>query len=320
MHDNPVKDILLGLAVGDALGVPVEFNPRSYFKANPVVDFLEFGTHYQPRGTWSDDSSLSFCLAESLIKGYDLMDISRKFVAWVDTAYWTAHNEVFDCGITTGRAIDDLREIIATQDHKRLDNLIFEGDAYKNGNGSLMRIAPLLFYIKDFDIAKQFEIIKAVSALTHRHVRSAVACLIYLKMMERILKGDSKRLAFATTIKEVNQFLDTYELVHDERKLFYRILEDDLEKLEEKDIKSSGYVLHSLEASIWCVLNTTNYKEAVLKAVNLGNDTDTTGCITGALAGLLYGSQNIPISWKDDLVKKEDIESLADELHQSLAS
>lgn len=288
--------------------MPVEFKPRSSFKDNKVTDYLEYGTHYQPKGTWSDDSSLSFCLAESFIGGYDLVDISKKFIAWVDTAYWTAHNDVFDCSITTGRAIDDLREIAATKDFKRLNLLIFEGDEYKNGNGSLMRIAPLVFYIKDRKIEQQFEIIKEVSSLTHRHIQSAISCLIYLKMMERILLGESKRLAFANTKKVVNDFLKQKNIDLEESAKFDRLLVGDIESLPENEIRSSGYVLDSLEASIWCVLNSSNYKEAVLKAVSLGNDTDTTACITGALAGLLYGCENMPKKWLENLVKGEEIE------------
>ena len=313
---NKAQDILLGLAIGDALGVPVEFKPRSYFEQYPVTDMQGYGTHNQKHGTWSDDSSLAFCLAESLIIGYDLADISKRFIQWLESAYWTAHGVVFDCGITTGRAIDDLRQIIADQDYGRFKTLIDEGDEYSNGNGSLMRIAPLLFHIKGMDMTSQFEIVKAVSALTHRHVRSAIACLVYLKWMEFVLDGKDKVAAYQETQKVINQFLPKVGIRAQERSHFARLLEHNIAELDRSQIRSSGYVMHSLEASFWCVLTTNTYKDAVLKAVNLGEDTDTTGAITGAIAGLLYGTDSIPQHWLVLLARVDDIKDLAKRLSQ----
>ncbi|MEM6379420.1 MAG: ADP-ribosylglycohydrolase family protein, partial [Bacteroidota bacterium] len=229
---NKAQDILLGLATGDALGVPVEFKPRSYFEQYPVTDMQGFGTHNQKPGTWSDDSSLAFCLAESLILGYDLKDISKRFIQWLESAYWTAHGVVFDCGITTGRAIDDLRQIIADRDYDRFKTLIDEGDEYSNGNGSLMRIAPLLFFIKGMDISEQFEYIKSVSALTHRHIRSAIACLIHLKWMEFVLEGKDKVEAYEETQKVLHQFLINQSISTQERNHFARLLERDITNLK----------------------------------------------------------------------------------------
>ena len=110
MKKSIVKEILFGTAVGDALGVPVEFNSRSYCSQNPVIDMIGFGTHYQPAGTWSDDSSLAFCLADSLSNGYDLKNIANKFIQWYDDGLWTPHGKVFDIGNTTRRAILNLKQ------------------------------------------------------------------------------------------------------------------------------------------------------------------------------------------------------------------
>ena len=107
---NKIKSALLGVAIGDALGVPVEFKPRSYLQKQPVKDMIGYGSHNQPLGTWSDDSSLTFCLVESLITGYDLKDLANRFVNWYETAYWTAHNDVFDVGIATSQAIWHLKQ------------------------------------------------------------------------------------------------------------------------------------------------------------------------------------------------------------------
>jgi ADP-ribosylglycohydrolase len=170
---NIAKDVLLGVAVGDALGVPVEFESRTYLTENPVTDMQEFGTHFQPKGTWSDDSSLTFCLAESLLNGYNLADIAEKFCLWRENAYWTAHNEVFDIGITTDDSLRKVRKILNIRDYTALHQLANNDNPTQNGNGSLMRILPLLLYIKEMEIEKQFEIIWEVSALTHPHIRAA---------------------------------------------------------------------------------------------------------------------------------------------------
>ena len=105
MKSNKVVDALLGVAIGDAVGVPYEFTSREEMQANPATDMIGHGTYNQPKGTWSDDSSLTFCLAESLISGYDLKDMSERFIKWADEAYWTAHKQVFDIGVTTSIAI-----------------------------------------------------------------------------------------------------------------------------------------------------------------------------------------------------------------------
>lgn len=148
MRTNKVIDALLGGAIGDAVGVPYEFKRTSEMLRNPAIDMIGYGTHFQPVGTWSDDSSLTFCLAESLIRGYNLTDIAIKFIAWKNKAYWTAHDEVFDIGHTTNTAISRLQKIILSQNYEQLKELKYQGDDRDNGNGSLMRILPLLFYIK----------------------------------------------------------------------------------------------------------------------------------------------------------------------------
>lgn len=313
---NKVKDILLGIAVGDSLGVPVEFKSRSYLKSNQVKGMMGYGTHYQPAGTWSDDSSLTFCLAESLTKGYNLVDISKKIISWHDKSYWTAYEVVFDCGITTGRAIDDLREIISTNDENRLIKLINEGDEFKNGNGSLMRISPLLFEITGKEVCKQFEIIKEVSGLTHRHIRSALACFIFLKWMENLLEGKGKAMALKKALKSFEYLVRKEKISNYELEKFLRIQNKNFGSLIESEIHSSGYVIHSLEASIWCVLNTESFSEAVLKAVNLGDDTDTTGAIVGAVAGLIYGCDQIPKEWLAVLARLKDIIDLSERLNK----
>ena len=147
-----IHSALFGLSVGDALGVPVEFKSRDYLKQFPVTDIMEYGSHHQPKGTWSDDSSLAFCLAESLVEGFDLKDIALKFTQWVYSGFWTPHGKVFDIGIQTRSSIYTLQKILNQKDFEALELLKYEADEYTNGNGSLMRILPLLFYVKNKNI------------------------------------------------------------------------------------------------------------------------------------------------------------------------
>lgn len=319
--ENIIKDAFLGLAIGDALGVPVEFKSRETLAKNPVVDMREYGTHNQPMGTWSDDSSLAFCIAESLCNGYDVEDIGKNFVRWYKHDFWTAHDELFDIGISTSEAIERL---------VRGDSARISGNYAEkyNGNGSLMRTLPLIFHIKDMDIAARFSCVSEVSSITHSHICAVMSCFVYTEFALELLKGAEKFAAYSNMQHTVNAFFDNNALFPAIQKhRFRRILEKTygttdklpLRRLidcKEEEILSSGFVLDTLEASIWCFLKYDNYADTVLKAVNLGDDTDTTACVAGGLAGLYYGADTIPQAWRDVLAKKEDIEALSERLFQ----
>ncbi len=293
--------LLLGTAIGDALGVPVEFMPRGSFE---VTDMQGYGTHHQPPGTWSDDTSLTLALADALCPGnVNLEGIARNFVAWYDNATYTPHGQVFDIGGATAWAIRRLKQGVAPQKaggRRECDN----------GNGSLMRIAPLTFLLSRADDAKErFCLVRDVSSITHAHDCSVTACYIYLELLNKLRVGREKRAAYAELREDFARgmpFLDRKTL---ER--FERILKHDISALPEQMIESSGYVVHTLEAALWCFLNTDTYKDAVLKAVNLGEDTDTTGAVTGALAGLAYGLASLPREWREKLAASEEIERIA---------
>ena len=301
----------LGLAIGDALGVPVEFKSRTYLKANPVKEMIGYGVWDQPSGTWSDDSSLAFCLAESLLHGYDLNDIAQKSAQWMQTGYWSAHDEVFDIGGTTRIA---LSRILQGEDAR------FSGETEErsNGNGSLMKIAPASLYFASASDDELFAAIKAISSITHAHFRSVFGCYILSIYIAELLKGEDKNIALKNTATRVREFARKQGFNPKEVALYTRVLEDMLPSLREEDIYSGGYVVHTLEASIWCLLTTTSYKDALLKAVNLGDDTDTTGCVTGALAGLYYGHNSIPFQWSELVARKSDIIKLANSFQDCL--
>ncbi|NML58261.1 ADP-ribosylglycohydrolase family protein [Chryseobacterium cheonjiense] len=310
--ENRVKAGIFGVCVGDALGVPVEFTSRETLKRFPVENMREFGSWNQPKGTWSDDSSLTLCIAGELAKSYDLEKIGQSFVKWVKYGHWTAHGRLFDIGGTTKHSI---ARLIKGESAKFSGN-IFEED---NGNGSLMRTLPLAFYLENEEnIDKIYQTVKEVSCITHAHFRSVFACFVYVIFAIELIKGKSKAEAYQHTQKTTLKFKEAQGFNPKEIQLFDRILKDDISKFPEDSICSGGYVVHSLEASLWCFLNSENYSEAVLKAVNLGEDTDTTGAITGGIAGIYYGFESIPKDWIDVLARKKDIEKLCEKLEEKL--
>ena len=295
---------LMGLCVGDALGVPVEFTSRAERQKMPVIDMIGYGTYNQPAGTWSDDSSLTFCLAESLCAGFSLNSIAELFCRWQAEGYWTPYKEVFDIGITTHKAIRNLQQGVPPLQAGATNE---QG----NGNGSLMRILPLAFFYKSLTFADLMQRVHQVSAITHGHIRSQIACGFYISMALELLQGNNINSAYIQGLKKAQ---DYYHQEHylSELSSFEQILNGKLEQRPLHEIQSSGYVVHTLEAALWCLLTTSCYKDAVLKAVNLGQDTDTTAAVTGGLAGIYYGFENIPSHWVAQIARKDDILDLCE--------
>ncbi|MFX1708236.1 ADP-ribosylglycohydrolase family protein [Chitinophaga sp. CC14] len=294
-----------GIAIGDALGVPVEFKTRSYLSENPITTLTGYGCWNQPPGTFSDDSSLTFCTAESLIAGYNLQNLAQSFVRWSSEGYWGAHNEVFDIGHTTRRAL--LRVGSGTSP------LVSGGfEEFENGNGSLMRMMPLaLFLTSENDIHIRYQIVREVSGITHQHFRSVLGCFIYVEFLRALLSLKDLREAYLQMQRSVNAYLGTQPFNPTEIKLYERVLQQDIAAVPEQQIISSGYVVYTLESALWCLLNTPDYPACVLTAVNLGGDTDTTGAVAGAAAGLHYGYDQLPAQWISQVVKSAEIGNLA---------
>ncbi|APQ78789.1 MULTISPECIES: ADP-ribosylglycohydrolase family protein [Clostridium] len=300
---------LFGLCVGDALGVPVEFISRKELKNKPINDMLGYRVHYQPPGTWSDDSSMSFCLAESLCNGIDTADIGNNFCKWLDEGYWTPYGRVFDIGNTTLNAITKIKNGIEAE--KAGDIAV-----YNNGNGSLMRILPLVYYLENYE-ENRFDMVHKVSGITHGHIYSKIACSIYVEFALNLLKGNDPIKSYINMQKTILEYYTSKGLQKD-LDIFHRILNNDISLLSINEINSSGYVIHTLEAALWSFLNSRNYKDAVLAAINLGNDTDTTGAVTGGIAGIYYGYNNIPQKWINTIARKNDILNLSLKLSKSI--
>lgn len=308
-----IRDGIIGVAIGDMLGVPVEFTARRERDADPVLGIREGGPNAQEKGTWSDDTSLTLCLASALVQSHgevDLKVIAEEFLAWKEHSKWTSHGHVFDIGQRTFRALNDLHRILESEDYDSLTYLKYDAQVHENGNGSLMRTLPLYFALKDTGIEKNFETIWQVSALTHGHIRSALACLMYLMMVDELIRVPYIGQAYMNMQKRMNRFFTEQSIEAEEKEAFARILEGNIATINRNQIYSTGYVMHTLEASLWCLLTTDSFAEAVLKAVNLGEDTDTTGAVTGGLAGIFYGIDSAPKDWYQAVARIGEIEEL----------
>ncbi|MBW4676925.1 MAG: ADP-ribosylglycohydrolase family protein [Desmonostoc geniculatum HA4340-LM1] len=295
---------LMGLCVGDALGVPVEFTSRAERVKSPVTTMLGYGTWNQPPGTWSDDSSLSFCLAESLCRGYSLEAIANSFWRWYKEAYWTPRGDVFDIGQTTHTALMRLKQgVVAHQAGGKVEN--------SNGNGSLMRILPMAYCHRSLTLGELIARVHDVSGITHAHTRSQMACGIYISIAVSLLEGADLQTAYIQGLQDIQTIYSVREFLL-EKPHFGRVFSGEIAKLPVEEINSGGYVIDTLESSLWCLLNSSSYSEAVLKAVNLGGDTDTTAAVTGGLAGIYYGVESIPRQWINQIARKQDIIYLAE--------
>lgn len=265
---DKLEDAIIGLSVGDALGVPFEFMHRNTFKC---TDMIGGGYHNQPAGTWSDDTSMTIATCASIKKKgcVDCIDIRKEFEEWYFNNKYTPFGEVFDCGNTCSGAICDK---------------IGYDSISSNGNGSLMRILPLAF------TDASDEIIGEVSSITHAHAISKEGCTLYVNIARDILHG--------IDIRESLRKIPLESIYADASHIWDYTVDE---------IVSSGYVVDSFEAAMWCLCNTDNYKDCVLSAVNLGDDTDTIAAIAGGIAGIMYGKQSIPKEWIEKLQHKEII-------------
>ncbi|WP_458353531.1 ADP-ribosylglycohydrolase family protein [Peribacillus frigoritolerans] len=297
---------LYGGIVGDLLGVPVEFKRRGTFTIN---DITGYGTYNQPPGTWSDDTSLTLCLIENLIEKGDSAELMQKFVQYMESGYWTPHHEMFDIGRTTSEAIIKFRNGTPAPE--------CGGDAmFDNGNGALMRIAPVAFILfNSFNFIEKTQTIKKYTEVTHAHPRSVVGSIIYVEFLLRLYYNNSPEVS-KREIKELfDENFDKDHIYQKELQAYSRIFEEDFFSLPQEEILSDGYVVHTLEAAIWCLGNSGSFSEAVLKAVNLGDDTDTVGAITGTMAGMYYKMDDIPKEWLEKIARKEDIGDLIEKFH-----
>lgn len=279
LHDRTAGSFV-GLAIGDALGAPVEFTPRGQFQF--VQGYQEGGRFNLPAGAWTDDTAMALCLADSLIENDDLnpSDLLQRFCNWAE------HAENSSTGITVGIGQNTLRTL---GDFRRTGRLAAEPfGAKSDGNGSLMRLTPAIcFAAHDIDAAMCLSADQ--SRTTHASPIAEECCRFTAAIIFALLRG-----ADYITAKENSLAMSWSDTLT-------AAISGSLTGLDDDQISSGGYVIDSLRASLWCIENTTSFESAVLLAVNLGDDADTTGAITGQIAGALYGYSSIDSELKKGL-------------------
>lgn len=306
------KNILLGIAAADALGAPVEFKSSNELDMEAIASnytyepnrLTGFGTWKKPVGTYTDDTAMSLCTAEFLLGGSPTTTrLMKLYSRWLHEGHWTADGEVFDIGNTTLRAITNFDQ---TGDVSKCG----PNDIRSNGNGALMRILPILPFVQHRLFSDVYAICEKVTACTHAHPISINSSVIYMDLAINICKHRHKFTPqdYLDGVQDCVGLLDAGDV-------FGNFFEEDFEK---KPIEAdpNGYVVGSLEIAIHSLLSTNSYRDAVLKAIAYGGDTDTNAAITGGLAALLYGYQSIPEEWLAPLKRKEEIIALADQLDQ----
>lgn len=280
--DKPViieraRGMLLGLAVGDALGSTLEFGPRIASVKDYHCEMIGGGPFGLQPGQWTDDTALALALAKSLTlrKGFDPHDVMTRFVAWYRKGEYSCTGSCFDIGGTTRQALERFE--------RNGDPFAGSTDEDTAGNGSLMRLAPVALFGLDNE-AEAIRIARAQSCLTHAHPACVDACDYFVRLLRLTLLGEEDPIKLAlvkwTGHPEVQRAKAAY-----------------WNGLKRKDVRSTGYVIDTLEAALWAVAASGSFEQAVVLAVNLGGDADSIGAVAGALAGARWGERSIPERW-----------------------
>ncbi len=294
--EHRYRGALIGLACGDAVGTTVEFMAPGSFPE--MTDMVGGGPFELKPGQWTDDTSMALCLCESLLycNGFDATDQMNRYCNWWHHGYLSSTGECFDIGNATQNALNRYLQ----------SGEPFSGSASPAtaGNGSLMRLAPVvLFFFPDPVAAVQHS--EASSRTTHAAPEAVECCRVMAQLLLAILNGTPQRELLAYAGEGIQE------------PAVSRILERDYASMSREAVKGSGYCIDSLTAALWAFLSTNNYKSAILRAVNLGDDADTTAAICGQLAGAYYGVDGIPRTWRNRLAMTEYIDQTAQRLFAS---
>lgn len=296
-HHNQYLAAIIGHAVGDAMGFPTEFSKREELLKNPVLEMIDSPDLGLPAGSWSDDTAMEIATIDSLIhkKCFDYKDIMDRWVKWISESEYTPTGVTFDIGRTCLKAI------------KRYCNgtaplRCGSTSTNENGNGSLMRILPVALYAYTRNLDDIFiqRLTDEMSSLTHAHEVSRLGCYIYVRFIICLLKGYTKEEVY-----KYIQSLDYSSYSLNSINLYTRILNATIKDQAIDSIKSTGYIVDTLECALWIFMNAMDYKESIIASTNIGGDTDTIGAIVGSMSGIYYGFESIPSKWLDKLQRKE---------------
>ncbi len=312
MKRNIWLDGMMGVVVGDALGCPVQFMDREEIAgraAGPVKGMESGGVYHMPEGTWTDDSSMALAALDSIreLGEVDLEDIMTSFVDWYEEGEYTPFGEAFDMGNTCSLAIEKFES--------EQDPMTCGGTSERsNGNGSLMRIMPACLYAYDRKLSTEAAVktVHEVGGLTHNHLRAKIACGLYYFCMKEILDGEGSLEERLQRGLDAGFSFYEKDIVNRVELAYYGRLRnlEEFASVPEAGIKSTGYVVDSLEAAVWSLIRTDSFKDCLLTAVNLGDDSDTVGAIAGGLAALYYGYEGIPEEWLAVIKRREWIEDM----------
>lgn len=291
---------LQGLAVGDALGAAVEFRSPGTFE--PVTAMRGGGPHGLAAGEWTDDTSLALALSDSILTvGWDLHDQARRYLSWWETGEYSVTGECFDIGTATAEALGRFRQ---TGDATTSGS----PDRRRAGNGSIMRLAPVAIaargrYPDDVDGLVRHCI--ESSHPTHRAPQALSACAVLGVMLAALMAGEARAV-----VLDPGWWVWQRRMVDLDPEIA-EVISGSHRSKQPPDIVGSGYVVRSLEAALWAFGRAEDFSGAVLAAVNLGDDADTTGAVCGQLAGACWGSAGIPESWRRQLAWSDQVESTA---------
>lgn len=308
------RDGILGLALADAMGVPVEFINRQALSIKPVTDMIGYGTYNQPAGTFSDDTSLLLATMDGIIRNGGVINdecyynIADNFASYFSFGSFTPKQKAFDIGNTTRNAI-----------HAYMNGaepwLAGGNNEFNKGNGALMRILPLAYFAEQNALSDEetLEYVSKISSITHRLPHCILGSYIYVNFARRLLQGYSKDKAYEDIASHDYSAFDSETLSE-----YSRILKGKIYEQPENEISSIGKTVDTLEAALWSFMGNDSYESSILQAINLGDDTDTVGCVTGGLSGIYYGLKSIRPSWVNGLLRKDYIESLCDMFDKSI--
>lgn len=310
-----ILDALLGLATGDAFGVPVEFLDREIVRRIGLKDMVGkdtpgiFESRWSgiiPAGAWSDDTSMAVASMVSIINNegkIDFEDQMKQFMNWWENNQYTSLSFAFGLGNNIANAMYRYKHGTAAVECGGIGYM-------DNGNGCLMRMLPFSLYsiFNKYDQDDTANLINKASALTHANDISKMSCFIYTEFLRTIIENGDKEAAF----KHITE-LD-YSKYYSKQAVeeLHQVVSPLFKEIKDTDIKESGYVVETLKGALYSILNGTNFEDSVVTAINLGYDTDTTGAITGSIAGALYGKTSIPERWLSVLRKKELLETVAE--------
>lgn len=287
MKSAQILNVLRTAAVADALGVPAEMKARGSYHLTKMTGY---GSWPQPAGSWSDDTSMTLCLLQNILEAGSDDDLMDKFEHYMMFGDWTPRGITFDVGRTCAHAVRQhaINHVPAQQCGDAAENA--------NGNGALMRIAPLAFVLVNQPVAERFATAKAYTTLTHGHARSVVGSFVYLELLHELLAGQDLVAALAT-VKTTLTGLNPTSAYAAEASAYQRLFTGNFQNCQLDDIRTSPYVVDTLEAAVWVALTATDLRSGLLQAVNLGGDVDTIATVAAPLLALSHPEQTVPAEW-----------------------